>query len=140
MNRRELLKNIATGTATLFIVPAVVTSCEDETVDPDANGPDPNVLTIDLNEEKYSNLGNAGGFVIESSIIVFNTGNGFTALSSVCTHNNCTISYDHGSGNLPCPCHGSVFSTSGSVLNGPAETSLKKYEIEQEGDILTIPL
>ena len=135
MNRRELLKNIAAGTATLFVVPAVVTSCEDETLEPDLN-----VLTIDLNEAKYSNLANAGGFVVESGIIVFNTGNGFTALSSVCTHNNCTISYDHGSGNLPCPCHGSVFSTSGSVLNGPAETSLKKYEIEQEGDILTIPL
>jgi cytochrome b6-f complex iron-sulfur subunit len=139
MNRRDLLKNIAAGTATLFVVPAVVTSCDDETPDPNQNG-DPNTLTIDLNDGKYSNLAQAGGSVIEGSIIIFNTGSGFLALSSVCTHNGCTIAYDHGSGNLPCPCHGSIFSTTGSVLNGPAESSLRKYEVEQEGDILTIAL
>jgi cytochrome b6-f complex iron-sulfur subunit len=134
MKRRELLKQIAAGTATIFVVPTLVTSCEEDTPTPD------NVLTIDLTEAKYSSLGSAGGSVVEGSIIIINTGSEYLALSSVCTHNDCTVSYDHGNGNLPCPCHGSVFSTSGSVLNGPADSPLKKYALTQEGDILTITL
>ena len=43
MNRRELLKNVAAGTATLFVVPVVFTSCEDEDSDPDGHNPDENV-------------------------------------------------------------------------------------------------
>jgi len=141
MNRRELIRNIAAGTATIFIVPAFITSCEKEVPDADNNNdPNGNILTIDLNDDKYSNLGSAGGSVIEGNIIIFNTGDGYLALSSICTHQGCQVSYDHGGGNLPCPCHGSVFSTTGSVVNGPAETALKTYEIAQEGDVLTIAL
>ncbi len=141
MNRRELIKNVAAGTITLFVVPAAFTSCEKDSIDPDDNNnPDDNTLTIDLNAAKYSDLGSAGGFVMEGDIIIINTGDGFIALSSICTHQGCTVSYDSGSNNLPCPCHGSVYSTSGSVLQGPANAPLKKYELTQEGDILTIVL
>ena len=141
MNRRELIKNIAAGTVTLFVVPAAFTSCEKEPIDPDDNNnPDEGVLTIDLNSNKYSNLGLSGGFVKEGEIIIINTGDGFIALSNICTHQGCVVSYDSVDNNLPCPCHGSVFSTSGSVLEGPEENPLKTYELTQEGDILTIVL
>lgn len=133
---------MAAGTATLFLVPTVITSCEDDQVQPD-NGNNPsgdNTLTIDLNDGNYSNLGSAGGSVVVSNVIVINTGDDFIALSSVCTHQGCQVSYNHANGNLPCPCHGSLFSTSGSVLNGPAQASLKKYVITREGDVLTITL
>ena len=141
MNRRDLIRNIAAGTATIFVVPTVITSCGEDLPDPDTgNDPNDDVLTIDLTDDKYSSLGSAGGTVVERDIIIFNIGDGFLALSSVCTHQGCQISYNHGSSNLPCPCHGSVFSTTGSVLEGPAETALKKYVITQEGDILTIVL
>ena len=141
MNRRELIRNIAAGTVTMFVVPAAFTSGEDDLADPDDNNnPDDNILTIDLTAAKYSNLGSAGGFVKEGDIIIINTGDGFIALSSICTHQGCTVSYDSGSNNLPCPCHGSVYSTTGSVLKGPAENPLRKYELSQEGDILTITL
>jgi cytochrome b6-f complex iron-sulfur subunit len=139
MNRRELIKNIAAGTATVFVVPTVITSCQEEEPDPGIN-PDKNELNIDLTDGKYASLGALGGSVVEANIIIFNTGAGFLALSSVCTHNGCEIVYDHSNNNLPCPCHGSVFNTTGSVLNGPAETPLKKFELTQEGDVLTIPL
>jgi len=140
MNRRELLKNVATGTATLFIVPAAITSCEEDLPEPDNNNdPDNNSLSIDLTKETYSQLGTAGGSVIVSGIIIANTGDRFIALSSACTHSGCTVSYDISSGNLPCPCHGSIFSAAGAVLNGPAETPLKVYTVSQEGDMLTIP-
>jgi cytochrome b6-f complex iron-sulfur subunit len=60
------------------------------------------------------------------------------ALSSICTHQGCTIGYSPSANNFPCPCHGSVFSTSGSVLNGPAPTAVKSYPVSQTGNILTI--
>jgi len=141
MNRRELIKNIAAGTATLFVVPTAFTSCEDELTDPgDNNNTDGSTLMIDLNNDKYSALGSDGGFIKEGAVIVINTGEGFIALSNICTHEGCVVSYNHGDKNLPCPCHGSVFNTSGSVVEGPADSPLKKYELTQEGDLLTVVL
>ena len=136
MNRRELIRNIAAGTVTLFVVPSAITSCEKDSLDPDDNSN--NNLNIDLTDDKYSNLGSEGGFVKEDGVIIINTGTGFIALSSVCTHQGCLVAYDHDNSNLPCPCHGSLFSTSGSVLQGPATSPLKKYGVAQEGDFLTI--
>ena len=139
MNRRELLRNVAAGSVTLIVVPAALSSCTKEEIDPnDKPDPDPKTLTIDLTDDKYNSLLPDGGFYIEDSIIVINTGDGFIALSSQCTHQNCRLSYNHDNGNLPCPCHGSIFSTTGSVLQGPANASLKKYTVSQEGDVLTI--
>jgi cytochrome b6-f complex iron-sulfur subunit len=143
MKRRELIRNLASGSITLFVVPAVLTSCAKEDPDPDPGpdpDPDPGVLTIDLADTKYSSLGSVGGYYIEKQVIVINTGEGFIALSSICTHQGCVVSYNHGNDNLPCPCHGSVFSTTGSVLEGPASSPLAKYDVAQDGDILTITL
>jgi cytochrome b6-f complex iron-sulfur subunit len=123
----------------MFVVPSAFTSCEKESVDPDDNNQNLD-LTIDLTDDKYSALGSEGGFVKEDGIIVINTGEAFIALSAVCTHQGCMVGYDHGDGNLPCPCHGSVFSITGSVLEGPADSPLKTYELTQEGDLLTIVL
>lgn len=142
MNRRELIRNIAAGTATVFIVPSMLTSCQKDDPEPDDGNGDPtqpdDTLTIDLNDNNFSNLTVTGGSQVIDNIIVINTGDGFIALSSVCTHQGCQVSYNHSNGNLPCPCHGSLFSTSGSVLNGPASSPLKKYNVTQEGDVLTI--
>ncbi|MFN2128323.1 MAG: ubiquinol-cytochrome c reductase iron-sulfur subunit [Anaerolineales bacterium] len=140
MNRRELIRNIAAGTATVFFVPSILTSCQKEELEPDGgNGnPSDNTLTIDLNDNNFSALTTAGGSQVVDNTIVINTGDEFIALSSVCTHQGCQVSYNHGNGNLPCPCHGSIFSTTGTVLNGPASSPLKKYNVAQEGDILTI--
>lgn len=138
MNRRELIRNIAAGTATVFIVPSVLTSCQED--QPEPENPDANKLTIDLTSPNNSSLGSAGGSKVIENIIIINTGDGFIALSSVCTHSGCQVTYNHGNENLPCPCHGSIFSTSGAVLNGPASSPLKTYDVMQEGDILTINL
>jgi cytochrome b6-f complex iron-sulfur subunit len=141
MNRRELIRNIAAGTVTLFVVPAVFSSCEKDPIDPnDTNPLDEGTLTIDLTSEKYSALGSEGGSVKVGSIILINIGDEFRALSNICTHQACVVSYDSDANKLRCPCHGSVFSTFGSVLEGPADSPLKKYEVTQEGNILTVVL
>ncbi len=140
MKRRDLIRNIASGTIAVFVVPSALTSCEKESIDPDNGDGNGNVLTIDLADPDNSSLASAGGFLYAGSLIVINTGDGFIALSSKCTHQGCTVSYDSGNEHLPCSCHGSVFSTSGSVLNGPADAPLQSYPLVAEGDILTIEL
>ena len=50
----------------------------------------------------------------------------YTVLTAVCTHQGCTVSGFENS-RFVCPCHGSQFSTSGSVSNGPATQALRSF-------------
>jgi cytochrome b6-f complex iron-sulfur subunit len=72
----------------------------------------------------------------EIPAILIREADGFRALSLVCTHLGCTVGVE-GDGFL-CPCHGSQYSLSGSVLQGPASSPLKTLRLEQtpEGNII----
>jgi cytochrome b6-f complex iron-sulfur subunit len=61
----------------------------------------------------------------------------FTALTATCTHEACTIIGFTGS-TYVCPCHGSRFSTSGGVQNGPATRSLRSFPTSVASGILQI--
>jgi cytochrome b6-f complex iron-sulfur subunit len=137
MERRDFIKN-SLSAGILLAIPLLNSSCKKDENSPENGLPPGGNLTIDLNSTQYSALNTVGGSVIVSGIIVANTSGGFVALSSICTHQGCTISYSNANNNFPCPCHGSVFSTTGSVLNGPANSPVKKYTVTQEGSILTI--
>ena len=63
----------------------------------------------------------------------------FRAMSAICTHTGCTVEFN-GSEKFNCPCHGSSFSLTGSVLNGPAGSPLKNFPTVLAGDELTITL
>ena len=57
----------------------------------------------------------------------------FVAFAAVCTHQGCTVSSVSG-GTINCPCHGSKFSiANGSVMNGPAASSLASVSIKVQG-------
>jgi cytochrome b6-f complex iron-sulfur subunit len=49
------------------------------------------------------------------------------AVSLQCTHQGCTLAVASGTGVLQCPCHGSVFTTSGATVSGPAGGPLQMY-------------
>ncbi len=123
------------------MLPPALNSCSKDGNPNDPGNPPPgNKLTLDLTNQTYAALNTAGGFVIAQGIIVANTSTGYVALDSTCTHQGCTIGYSSTLNNFPCPCHGSIYSITGSVLNGPATVALKSYAVSKSGNILTISL
>lgn len=135
MKRRKFItRSMQAGAA--IAIPFAISCSKDE----DNDIPPPSdKITIDLDSSQYSALKTAGNSATYQEIIIANTGNEvFVALSSVCTHQGCTISYNHANTNFPCPCHGSVFSVQGSVLQGPATTAVKRYSVTREGSQLNI--
>ena len=141
MERKEFFKKFAVGGSILLTAPVILSSCAEDEIPEDLNNdnPNPNEITIDLTSADYSNLGTVGGYAYKDDIIIFRTGEStYMALSKLCTHSQCTVTYSHANGNVPCPCHGSVFTTSGQVTNGPASTNLKKYTVVLDGNTLKL--
>ena len=63
--------------------------------------------------------------------------NTFTALTANCTHDNCLVD-GFQSPTFVCNCHGSRFSTSGSVVQGPAGSPLRAFSARFSNNVLTI--
>jgi Rieske Fe-S protein len=60
----------------------------------------------------------------------------FSILTATCTHEGCTITGSSGT-SFVCPCHGSRFSTSGGVVNGPASRALRTFSSQFANGVLT---
>ena len=81
---------------------------------------------------QYSELSTVnGGVLVDSDVgvlAIVRTGSTTAAiLSAVCTHQGCTMNIPSSGTELDCPCHGSVFSLSGQVLQGPANRAVAVY-------------
>ncbi|MBC8109808.1 MAG: Rieske (2Fe-2S) protein [Verrucomicrobia bacterium] len=145
MDRKEFLKSLGLSSAALMAVYCLgtVTSCSPAEENPTPGTPPPNTGTptgggtttggkidfsLDLSAAANAPLQTKGGFLYVDSIIVARSNSGdFVALSKSCTHAGTTIKFVPGSNNFNCENHGSNFNLDGSVINGPAGTSLKKY-------------
>lgn len=74
-------------------------------------------------------------FLDEIRVFVQRKGNGYRAMSAVCTHLGCTVNPDEKAGSgFRCPCHGSVFDDDGRVLEGPAPAPLPCYAVSMARD------
>jgi Rieske Fe-S protein len=52
------------------------------------------------------------------------------ALSPVCTHAGCIVSWNSAEKSWDCPCHGARYDIHGQVLTGPTTAALSKIEFE----------
>jgi Rieske Fe-S protein len=96
-------------------------------------------FTIDLMNE----IKDIGASITKSGVIVVRLAQGsattaFTAVQVACTHQGTAIEFKSSQENFVCPNHGSKFTTTGAVLNGPATTNLKKYKITIAGNTMTV--
>lgn len=65
-------------------------------------------------------------------------GDRYSAVSTRCTHRGCEV--EPASDRLACPCHGSEFSFTGEVLQGPAELPLPAYRVTTDPSSVYIHL
>ncbi|MCL4544808.1 MAG: Rieske 2Fe-2S domain-containing protein [Chloroflexi bacterium] len=68
--------------------------------------------------------------------IIKHSAQSYTAFDMHCTHLSCPYNWtgdNSPNGVFACPCHGSVFSKTGAVINGPAFIPLHKREVQAKG-------
>lgn len=141
MNRRDLIQRVLVGGAVLVVAPSVLESCTKGSSGDMGGVVTPTRIDLELSSPLNSALGSAGGWMVVQNTIIINTGNGtYAALSSVCTHQGCTVEYNSSADRIQCPCHGSQFTTAGSVVQGPAARPLQTFPASVSGNILTIML
>jgi len=140
MDRKEFFSKALIGGSLLFLSPAFLNSCS-KSGDPEPAPPVDNsgTVTIDLTSADFNALKTVGGYAYSGNIIIIrSTVSVYLALASVCTHQGCTVTYSSSETKVECPCHGSMFTTTGAVLQGPATSSLKSYSVKVEGTNLKI--
>ncbi len=61
----------------------------------------------------------------------------FLALWQRCTHLGCTVPWREDEGYFHCPCHSTIFTSTGEVVSGPAPRPLDIFPIEiSDGDVI----
>ncbi|MCS7008907.1 MAG: Rieske (2Fe-2S) protein, partial [Chthoniobacterales bacterium] len=62
----------------------------------------------------------------------------YTAMSAICTHLGCTVTYEPDQKRVFCPCHSGVYdAVSGKNVAGPPPHPLERYEVEiRDGQII----
>ena len=146
MERQEFLSKLGIGLAAVCAGCSLV-ACggKSSNPSPSGNAPTPpakgsgNLFTADLNTQ----LPNVGDSVVQQGVILVrlsagNTADAFTAVQVACTHQGNSIGYNTGQGIFICPAHGSEFSKTGAVVQGPAALPLQKYTVTVTGSTLTV--
>lgn len=89
-------------------------------------------LSTKSKESKIEDINNGWGKVIKEKgkdIAVYKDEKGtITKVSAVCTHLGCIVNFNDTEKSWDCPCHGSRFTTTGEVINGPANKPLPKLD------------
>lgn len=132
MDRKEFLSQVGFG-ALLALAPACISglsSCKKTET----------VTKIDFSiDVSTGTLATNGGYLITNGVIVARTNAGsYIAVSAACTHEGASVNYNSGGNNFVCPRHGATFNSSGAVTQGPASTSLTKYNTSLSGTSLHV--
>ena len=99
-----------------------------------------------LTFREFPALATVGGSVVVAAgtrdVIVVRSGDtAATALSAVCTHAGCLVSYAPDSAEpIACGCHGAAFALDGSVLRSPATRPLAVFAATVTATGITVAL
>jgi cytochrome b6-f complex iron-sulfur subunit len=75
----------------------------------------------------------------EDDVFIFHDADkGFGAISGKCTHWGCGVEENPEEGNLKCGCHGSRFSLTGDLIEGPAERPLDWLSLKIDNGKLSV--
>lgn len=138
MERRKFISEV--GLSVAGMCTACLGACSKSNA-PDAGGS--NGGNVNFNIDLNSSLINIGDSLVQSGVIVVrlaggNIASSFTAVQVNCTHEGFAINFNTSQGIFICPNHGSRFSTSGTVLLGPATSNLKRFNVTVNGSSLNI--
>lgn len=138
MNRREFLELTGITAGALAII-TCIEACSKTSTTASPQGPSNIDFTLDLTQASNAALKNNGGMVYNQGVLVAKTKSGaYIAVASACTHEGQTVQYRLSSDDIYCAAHGSVFSDTGSVQQGPASTALKQYTTTLSGNSLRV--
>jgi cytochrome b6-f complex iron-sulfur subunit len=132
----------------LLALGAVVPACGGSSTSPSSAPALPSVSgtlvnrTLTIAVDAASPLAAVGGAatvtVSTGTYLVARTGqNAVTTVTAVCTHEGCAVS-GFANSRYVCPCHGSEFTTSGAVVQGPASSSLRQFPTSFDNGAVTI--
>jgi cytochrome b6-f complex iron-sulfur subunit len=72
---------------------------------------------------------NSVTYLPDQQVYIVRTGEGFYAVSAVCTHLGCITQWKPEADQIACPCHGSKFKPDGVKIEGPAPRPLPHFLI-----------
>ena len=148
MKRREFCVH-ACQAVSLATVGSILSGCGGSPRSPSGSAPALPTIgatvasgAIALTINASSPLSSVGGAALVQSssgnfLVARTAQDAFTALTAVCTHEACTVTGFQNQAYV-CPCHGSRYSTSDTVLQGPAPASLHQFSTRFANNVLTI--
>lgn len=77
---------------------------------------------------------NSVTYLQDQQVYIVRTGDGFYAVSAVCTHLGCITQWKADANTIACPCHGSKFQPNGTKIEGPAPRPLPHFQITLTAD------
>lgn len=143
MKRNEFFTVLGVSAGTILFAPFLTSCSKSSSALPDPT-PGPGGggaldFTLDLSQAANVALTSDGGSLIKSGIIIARiSATNYVAVASACTHQGTTIDFDNANSRFHCSNHGSNFTTSGSVINGPATIALKMYNTSLTGTSLRV--
>lgn len=92
--------------------------------------------------EKLKQVDGSVTLKVKDSDILFirDTETTVKALEGKCTHQQCFVAYVKERKRIECPCHGSIYETTGKVTRGPAPKDLKSYNASLDGERIILEI
>jgi cytochrome b6-f complex iron-sulfur subunit len=136
------------GSSAAVVLPVLCGGCSDPPGPPIVDLPAVANRQIAIPLSSFSELAQVGGSLVGKAsgyahpiVVAHLDQNTFVALDAICTHQNCTVSYNALNLTMDCPCHGSTYEArDGSRISGPALLPLTRFVASSDGTTVTVTL